>query len=101
MSSSADNIFEPLATAVAFGDDKLTVELSDGRDISVPLSWYPRLEHASETELSDWEFIGGGRGIHWEALDEDISVAGLIAGRRASESSSSLQRWLESRRANG
>lgn len=97
MNSSADNVFEPLATSVSFDEGKLIVELSDRRDISVPISWYPRLENASSFDLSEWELIGNGRGIHWDSLDEDISVAGLISGRPSTESAASLQRWLSAR----
>lgn len=80
-------------------DDILTVELSDGRTISVPISWYPRLAHATADERNNWELVGGGVGIHWPDLDEDISVQGLLAGRRSGESQASLQRWLETRRS--
>jgi hypothetical protein len=58
--------------------EDLTVFLEDGRIVSVPLEWFPRLRDASETELSEWEIIGGGIGIHWEKIDEDISVRGLL-----------------------
>jgi hypothetical protein len=78
-------------------NDSLTVELADGRTLSIPLAWYPRLLHGSQTERNDWEWIGDGEGFHWPDLDEDISVEGLILGRRSGESQRSLQRWLESR----
>ena len=58
--------------------EELTVFLEDGRVVSAPLEWFPRLRNASEIELSEWEFIGGGIGIHWESIDEDISVKGLL-----------------------
>lgn len=77
--------------------DKLTVDLSDGRTISAPLAWYPRLLHGSPSERRDWRLIGRGQGIHWNGLDEDISVEGLLAGRASGESQASLKRWLESR----
>jgi hypothetical protein len=89
------------ATAVDVTDDSLIVELADGRSISVPLGWYPRLFHASPTERKNSRFIGGGEGIHWPDLDEDISVEGIVAGRRSGESSRSLQQWLEFRRSRG
>lgn len=76
----------------------LLVGLSDGRSIGVPLAWYPRLWHGSESERANWRLIGRGEGIHWPELDEDISVEGLIFGKPSNESQSSLQRWLESRR---
>jgi len=66
------------ATRVYFATDRLHVCLSDGREISVPLSWFPRLRHATNDQRQQWELIGNGVGIHWEAIDEDISVAGLL-----------------------
>ena len=73
------------------------MELADGRTLSVPLAWYPRLFHGSQSERENWELIGDGEGIHWPDLDEDISVEGLILGRRSGESQRSLQRWLDAR----
>lgn len=87
----------PNAERVILDDDSLTVELSDGRSISVPIAWYPRLLHATPKERSDWRLIAHGQGIHWEALDEDVSVEGLIAGRPSGESQASLKRWIQSR----
>ncbi len=78
-------------------EDTLKVDLSDGRTISVPLAWYPRLVHASGKELYNWRLIGQGQGIHWEDLDEDISVAGLLTGKPSGESQSSFNKWLKSR----
>jgi hypothetical protein len=75
----------------------LTVHLSDGRTISVPLAWYPRLVHGNSEERSDWRLIGRGEGIHWPQLDEDISVEGLIAGRPSGESQRSLAQWIDAR----
>ena len=69
---------EALAVEVACSDDALTVVLEDGRSVSVPIVWFPRLLNATPKERGDWEFIGGGLGIHWEAIDEDISVASLL-----------------------
>jgi len=89
----------PEAEDVTVTEDTLRVELSDGRTISVPLAWYPRLVHATQGERDAWELIGEGQGIRWEALDEDLSVEGLIAGRPSGESQRSLKRWLEARRA--
>jgi hypothetical protein len=87
----------PDAVGVELTDDAMTVELSDGRAITVPLAWYPRLVYATPEERNDWELIGVGEGIHWEALDEHISVEGLLAGRRSGESQRSLKKWLEGR----
>ena len=87
----------PAATAVVVTDDTLTVELSDGRTLSVPLAWFPRMLYGSTAERQHWQLIGQGVGIHWPELDEDISVEGLLAGQPSSESQRSLKRWLESR----
>lgn len=86
------------AANVKVTDDTLIVDLSDGRSLSVPLAWYPRLLHGTPRERQNWRFIGDGEGIHWEALDEDISIEGLILGKASNESQSSLKRWLDSRR---
>lgn len=69
--------------SVEFLDDFLVVGLKDGRKISVPIEWYPRLAHAAEKELSNWEICGGGYGIHWPDLDEDLSTEGLLRGAPA------------------
>lgn len=69
---------EALAVEVSCSKDSLSVTLTDGRVVSVPLVWFPRLAQASPRRRSDWELIGGGIGVHWEALDEDISVASLL-----------------------
>jgi hypothetical protein len=74
------------------------VDLSDGRTISAPLAWYPRLLHSTSAERKKWRFIGNGQGIHWEQIDEDISVEGLLAGRPSGESQASLEKWLASRK---
>ncbi|MFO7907680.1 MAG: DUF2442 domain-containing protein [Planctomycetota bacterium] len=85
------------AESVRFSEDSMTVSLDDGRALSVPLAWYPRLLHGSREERENYELIGDGEGIHWPALDEDISVEGLLAGKRSAESDASLTRWLEKR----
>ena len=85
------------AEDVTITSDALVVELSDGRSISVPLAWYPRLLHDTPEERSQWRLIGGGTGIHWPDLDEDISVENLLAGRASGESQRSLKQWLEQR----
>jgi len=86
MSTSAVEFEIPDAVDVSVTGETLSVELSDGRTISVPLDWYPRLTHASQEERSNWRIIGDGHGIHWEDVDEDISVAGLLAGKPSAES---------------
>jgi hypothetical protein len=73
---------EPLAIDVKVSDIVLSVTLDDGRQLSVPLVWFPRLLDGSQQARDNWELIGRGQGIHWPDLDEDISTAGLLAGRR-------------------
>ncbi len=80
-------------------EDTLIAELHDGRIISVPLSWYPRLTHATPAERDNWELIGDGQGIHWPDLDEDISMEMLLAGSMSGESPQGFQRWLEAKKA--
>lgn len=82
MSTSAVET-EPRATNVDVGEDEVTVHLVDGRKISVPLVWYPRLLDASPEQRREWELIGDGEGIHWPQVDEDLSVAGMLRGIRA------------------
>ena len=96
---STTEINVPEAMTVSVTEDVLAVQLSDGRDISVPLSWYPRLVHATPEERGHWELIGGGQGIHWPDLDEDISVEMLLAGRKSGESRRSFKQWLEAKQA--
>ena len=69
---------QPLAVDVSCNSDKLQVVLADGREISVPLEWYPRLHEATPKERNDWQLLGGGLGIHWESLDEDVTVESLL-----------------------
>ena len=69
---------QPLAVDVSCNSDKLQVVLADGREISVPLEWYPRLFEATPRERNDWQLLGGGLGIHWESLDEDVTVESLL-----------------------
>lgn len=97
ISTSPIDTAEARAQQVAVTDDALIVELLDGRTISVPLAWYPRLAHGNKAERARWRFIGEGEGIHWSDLDEDISVEGLLAGRRSGETQASLRRWLAGR----
>lgn len=88
---------QPAATDVEVTDAALTVQLRDGRTVAVPLGWYPRLAHGTPDERRRWMLIGAGAGIHWEALDEDISISALLEGRGSNESQASLKRWLEAR----
>jgi hypothetical protein len=97
MTISRIDIEIPNAVDVKTTDEALTLDLSDGRVLSVPLTWYPRLLHATPQERSVWRLIGKGQGIHWDDLDEDISVENLLAGHHSGESQASLKRWLEAR----
>ena len=83
------------AVDVKVTEDELSVALEDGRTLVVPLAWYPRLYHSNQRQRARWRLIGRGLGIHWPEIDEDISVEGLLAGRRSGESQASLKRWLE------
>ena len=98
MNTLAAEIQTVKGSNVVVSEDTLTVELADGRSLSVPIAWYPRLFHGSQQERENWELIGDGEGIHWPDLDEDISVEGLILGRPSGESQRSLQRWLDGRK---
>ena len=89
----------PAVTGVTVSDEAVQFELSDGRTVSAPLAWYPRLAHGTPTERAHWRVIGRGEGVHWPDLDEDISAEGVLAGRPSGESQASLKRWLESRGA--
>lgn len=83
---------------VILTDDTVTVDLEDGRTISVPIGWYPRLANGTPQERAHWEISGAGYGIHWRDLDEDLGVEGLLLGKKSSESLASLERWLEKRK---
>ena len=85
------------AADVRVTDDELSVDLVDGRTLAVPLAWYPRLLQGRSRERTHWRLIGGGIGIHWPDLDEDISVEGLLAGKRSGETQESLRRWMDKR----
>ena len=97
-SPSPIEISQARAQHVSLTDDALVVELVDGRIITVPLTWYPRLAHGTPAKRANWRLIGEGEGIHWPDVDEDISVEGLLAGRRSGETQASLRRWLENRK---
>ena len=98
MSISAIDVRDAMALNVAISEDSLTVEMAEGRAITVPLGWFPRLLHANATERLNWRLIGRGEGICWPEIDEDISVESLLAGRRSRESGESLRKWLDGRR---
>jgi hypothetical protein len=97
MSTLVNELQAVKAIEVSITEDNLVVELEDGRILSIPLTWYPRLWHGTMEERQNWRMIGDGMGIHWPELDEDISIEGLILGRRSGESQRSLNRWLEQR----
>jgi hypothetical protein len=99
MNTSAVEIEVPKAENVKVTKDTLNVDLSDGRTISVPLEWFPRLVYATTEERSNWRLIGRGHGIHWEDIDEDISVEGLLAGKPSGESQASFKKWLTQRQS--
>ena len=86
-----------LAEHISIDEESLMIDLVDGRSISVPLEWYPRLLHGTPQERNKWRLIGRGEGIHWPDLDEDISVENVWAGRSSGESQRSLKLWLEAR----
>ena len=101
MSTLLTGLREPRAQNLLVTEDSLVVDLLDGRTISVPLAWYPRLLHGTPEERNRWELIGNGEGIHWPDLDEDLSVEGLLLGRPSGESRTSFKRWLEARERRG
>ena len=89
----------PEAETVAVTGDALTVELFDGRTVTAPLAWYPRLGFGTPRERNNWRLTGGGQGIHWPDLDEDVCIESLLSGRASKESQRSLKKWLESRQS--
>lgn len=88
----------PTIENVKVTGNTLRAKLSDGRTILVPIAWFPRLVHGTPKERSNWRLIGKGFGVHWEDLDEDISVENLLLGKASGESQSSFRKWMESRR---
>lgn len=88
---------EPIANQVTITNEKLIVDLTDGRSLRVPLAWYPRLIYASLEERQNWQLLGDGYAIEWIDLDEHIGIEGLLAGRRSSESKRSFERWSATR----
>ena len=99
MSSSVAEIQEARAQSARLSDEALTVDLVDGRTIIVPLAWFPRLWHGTPQERNHFELFGDGAYIHWPVLDEDLTVAGLLAGQQSGETPQSLKKWLASRKA--
>lgn len=95
--SAAAAFAPPRAAHVTVTEDTLTVDLDDGRSISVPIVWFPRLAYGTPAERANFEIVGAGHGIHWPDLDEDIGVEGLVLGKRSAESAGSFERWLRRR----
>ncbi len=87
----------PRAVNVIVTDDTLQVDLEDGRTISVPIGWFPRLAHGTPEERANFQISGAGRGVHWPDLDEDIGIEGLLLGKKSAESRASFKKWLEQR----
>ncbi|MBF0491889.1 MAG: DUF2442 domain-containing protein [Deltaproteobacteria bacterium] len=87
----------PSIDNVNITEDSLSVDLSDGRTITAPLAWFPRLLNSTQKERKNWRLIGNGYGIHWETIDEDISMENLLAGKGSGESQASLNKWLQKR----
>lgn len=87
----------PRIVNVLIEEDTLSVDLEDGRTISVPVGWYPRLAHGTPAERANFQISAAGYGIHWPELDEDIGVEGLVLGKKSSESPASFERWLQRR----
>jgi Protein of unknown function (DUF2442) len=85
------------AIEVRVDDELVTMTLADGRVVSAPTAWYPRLAHGSAAERQRWRLIADGRGVNWPDLDEDISVENLLFGKPSGESQTSLKRWLDAR----
>jgi len=88
---------EPAARQVLVTNGQIVIGLVDGRTLSVPLAWYPRLAHGTPSELQNVHLLGDGYVVEWPDLDEHIGIEGLLAGRRSGESAASLQRWLDAR----
>ena len=99
MNSLAIETIEPRAQAITINEDSLSVNLMDGRTIIAPLTWYPRLWYGTAEERDNFEIICDEALIHWPDLDEDLSINGILAGRRSGESQKSLKRWIEEHKA--
>ena len=88
----------PRVTGVSVTDDTLSVDLEDGRTVSVPIGWYPRLAHGTSTERANVQIAGAGFGLHWPDLDEDIGIEGILLGKQSNEHPQSFEKWLEGRK---
>ena len=94
MPSATLTLATPRAIKVYVTEDTLSVDLEDGRTISVPIGWYPRLAHGTPEERANFQISSAGYGIHWPDLDEDIGVEGILLGKKSNESQASFERWL-------
>jgi uncharacterized protein DUF2442 len=101
MRTSVAEARTPSAIRARILDDTVIVDLRDGRTVTVPLAWYPRLLHGTARERRNWRLIGGGAGIHWADLDEDLSVESILAGKPSAESRASFDKWLAARKTLG
>ena len=101
MSSLDANKQEARVQALSVSDDALTLDLVDGRTVSVPLVWYPRLWYGTPEERGHFEVFGDGAYVHWPDLDEDLTVQGIVDGVRSGESPESLKKWLDGRKSQG
>lgn len=88
---------EPNTASVTFSNDQMSINLTDGRCLTVPLEWYPRLLHATPAERDNWQLLGNGYAIEWQEIDEHIGIEGLLAGHRSGESQKSIDKWLSNR----
>ena len=97
MSFSQSEVVAARVGDVRVTEEALELDLTDGRTVTAPIEWYPRLLHANPEERADWTIVGDGEGVHWHAIDEDLDVAGVVPGVHSHESQASLRRWLEAR----
>ncbi|MCL5998264.1 MAG: DUF2442 domain-containing protein [Chloroflexi bacterium] len=99
MTSAVVTLVLPRIVNVKIDDVTLSVDLEDGRTVSVPIGWYPRLAHGTSAERANFRVSGAGYGIHWPDLDEDIGAEGLLLGKKSTESPASFGQWLQQRKA--
>ena len=88
----------PRVVRAIFTDDTLSVDMEDGRTVSVPIGWFPRLVYCNASERANVQISGTGYGLHWPDLDEDIGVEGLLLGKRSTQSPHSFEKWLQGRK---
>ena len=98
MPSVAATLALPRVVGVTVTEDTLSVDLEDGRTVSAPIGWYPRLAYGTPAERASFQISGAGYGIHWPDLDEDIGIEGLLLGKKSTESPASFKRWLQQRK---